>query len=70
MLTTFGGCLRLYCGDYYSDVLLMGAICRWQFIYMWRHLQAATNVDAELEAFLYWYCTSGLGNLFAITGSM
>jgi len=28
--------------DYHSNLLLMGTIYRWPFIYVWRHRQAAT----------------------------
>jgi len=38
------------CGDYHSDLLHMGTIYWWPFIYMWCHLHAATIVYS-----CHWY---------------
>ena len=34
---------KFACGDYHSDLLLMGTILWWPFIYMWGYLLAATH---------------------------
>ena len=47
--------LRLFtCGDYRSDLLFMGTMWWWPFIYMWRHLLAATGGSSKLLLYC-WY---------------